>query len=510
MPTLASVGILDRCSVMAFLFTSRSSKIARLEAELAEVRERADVLDGSCGIGLWQAILHNADALHPKSLWTWSPEFRRLIGYTDEQDFPNACQSWSDKLHPDDAAATFAAFAKHLTDKSGRSRYDVTYRLKMKDGQFRWFRATGGCRHSEDGATIRACGSLTFIHDQKQAESELMHRAQADQVVLTSLAEGLAALSAGDLTHQIHADFPVSAQALKTSFNTSMAGLHSTIAQVGAAATEVKSASAEITQSSQSLAQGASDQAARLDDVASQLSELASMAGSNAQHARKASELSERARSHAADGEARMANLTAAMGDIKASTQETARIIKTINEIAFQTNLLALNAAVEAARAGDAGRGFAVVAEEVRSLALRAAAAAQSTETLIDKSVSATERGVRFNDEVLVSLQEITGQIAQVSTVVQEITEASAAQVSGVTRMTQSVRAANEITQQVAASAEESASAAEELNAQVATMNDTVGAFAVANEDSGTRSIRRPKARSSATRGERGLTLAAW
>jgi methyl-accepting chemotaxis protein len=181
-----------------------------------------------------------------------------------------------------------------------------------------------------------------------------------------------------------------------------------------------------------------------------------------------------------------------------------------IDDIAFQTNLLALNASVEAARAGDAGRGFAVVAEEVRSLALRAAAAAQSTETLIDKSVSATERGVRFNDEVLVSLQEITGQIAQVSTVVQEITEASAAQVSGVTRMTQSVRAANEITQQVAASAEESASAAEELNAQVATMNDTVGAFAVANEDSGTRSIRRPKARSSAPRGERELKLAGW
>ncbi|MBC8089868.1 MAG: hypothetical protein H7Z40_21625 [Phycisphaerae bacterium] len=207
------------------------------------------------------------------------------------------------------------------------------------------------------------------------------------------------------------------------------------------------------------------------------------MAGTNAESARKASELSSKARSHATAGEERMANLTAAMTDIKASTQETARIIKTINEIAFQTNLLALNAAVEAARAGDAGRGFAVVAEEVRSLALRAAAAAQSTEALIEKSVTATERGVRLNDEVLSSLQEITGQIAQVVTVVSEITGASVAQVDGVSRMTSAVRDVNGITQQVAASAEESASAAEELNAQARTLNDTVSTFSLEDQD---------------------------
>lgn len=139
--------------------------------------------------------------------------------------------------------------------------------------------------------------------------------------------------------------------------------------------------------------------------------------------------------------------------------------------------MLALNAAVEAAWAGDAGRGFAVVAEEVRSLALRAAAAAQSTESLIERSVAATDRGVRFNDEVLGSLKQITSQIAQVAAVVEEIAAASAVQVDGVRAMTQSVAQVNEITQQVAASAEESASAAEELNAQAAALNDTVTTF---------------------------------
>jgi methyl-accepting chemotaxis protein len=239
----------------------------------------------------------------------------------------------------------------------------------------------------------------------------------------------------------------------------------------------VRNAGGEITNASRSLAEGATRQAASLGEVSINLDELASMASTNADHARKASALAAEARNHATDGEQRMANLTAAMGDIKSSTQETARIIKTINEIAFQTNLLALNAAVEAARAGDAGRGFAVVADEVRALALRAANAAQSTEALIEKSVSSTERGVQLNDEVLGSLKVISGQIAQVVTVVSEISAASAGQVDSVTQITRSVAQVNAITQQVAASAEESASAAEELNAQASTLNDTVSTF---------------------------------
>ncbi len=470
---------------MPLPFFSASSELARVKAELKEVKERSDVLDNTCGVGLWAAVLHNADALDPRSKWLWSPEFRRLIGYSSEADFPNVCQSWSDKLHPDDVPATFAAFGGHLTDKSGNARYDVTYRLKMKDGQYRWFRATGGCKHSDDGQTIRACGSLTFIHEQKMVEEKIHRDAEQNQAVIDAIADGLRALANGNLLHRITGEFSASSEAVKTSYNASVEQLHATISQVSAASSEVHNAGGEITNASRSLAEGATRQAASLGEVSVNLDELASMASTNADHARKASALAAEARNHATDGEKRMANLTAAMGDIKSSTQETARIIKTINEIAFQTNLLALNAAVEAARAGDAGRGFAVVADEVRALALRAASAAQSTEALIEKSVSATERGVQLNDEVLGSLKEISAQIAQVVTVVSEITAASAGQVDGVTQITRSVAQVNEITQQVAASAEESASAAEELNAQASTLKDTVSTFQLETEGVG-------------------------
>ncbi|HYW50043.1 MAG TPA: PAS domain-containing methyl-accepting chemotaxis protein, partial [Gemmatimonadaceae bacterium] len=210
--------------------------------EFREIKERSDVLDNACGVGLWAAVLHNADALHPRSRWLWSPEFRRLVGYDSEAEFPNVCQSWSDKLHPDDVPATFAAFGGHLADKTGSARYDVTYRLKMKDGEYRWFRATGGCRHSADGQTIRACGSLTYIHEQRMIEQRITEDARRNQVVIDSLAAGLDALSRGDLLYRITTDFHGDSAALKESFNTSVQQLHSTISQVSAASSEVRNA----------------------------------------------------------------------------------------------------------------------------------------------------------------------------------------------------------------------------------------------------------------------------
>lgn len=125
----------------------------------------------SAGVGLWDVELHNADPLSPRSRWTWSAEFRRLLGFSSVDDFPDVVGSWADRLHPDDKARTFAVFGDALAGKT--DRYDVVYRLRMRDDSWRWFRARGGVRRDNAGKAVRACGSLADIHEGHQREEML-------------------------------------------------------------------------------------------------------------------------------------------------------------------------------------------------------------------------------------------------------------------------------------------------------------------------------------------------
>ena len=201
--------------------------------------------------------------------------------------------------------------------------------------------------------------------------------------------------------------------------------------------------------------------------------------------------MSDGARSGADRGVDAMKRLSEAMERIKASSDETAKIVKTIDEIAFQTNLLALNAAVEAARAGDAGKGFAVVAEEVRNLAMRSAEAAKSTAQLIEESVTNAAGGVSLNSEVLGNLQEIQKQVVQVSEVMDEIVAAAEQQSEGVTQINVAVEQMNQVTQQTAANAEESSSASEELTSQAEELRQLVGGYVISGVSDGGNGSRR-------------------
>ena len=164
-----------------------------------------------------------------------------------------------------------------------------------------------------------------------------------------------------------------------------------------------------------------------------------------------------------------------AIDDIQVSANETSKIIKVINEIAFQTNLLALNAAVEAARAGDSGKGFAVVAQEVRNLALRSAEAAKNTSSKIEMSLSHTKNGVGLSKNVAQALEEITSMSSKVNTLINDIAAASQQQVQGIEQIKMSIDQMDKVTQQNAANSEESASAVLELNSQATGMNGIIG-----------------------------------
>jgi methyl-accepting chemotaxis protein len=237
---------------------------------------------------------------------------------------------------------------------------------------------------------------------------------------------------------------------------------------------QVVAAASQVSSASQTLAEGSSEQASSLEETGASLEEMASMTKRNSDNARRANELAKEARASADKGVQDMQTMAASMDAIKGSSDDIAKIIKTIDEIAFQTNILALNAAVEAARAGEAGMGFAVVADEVRNLAQRCAQAAKETSGKIEGAIVKSAQGVDITSKVALALNEIVAKVRQVDDLVTEVAGASGEQTNGIAQINVAVSQMDKVTQSNAATAEESAAAAEELNAQAEVMKRSV------------------------------------
>ena len=240
-------------------------------------------------------------------------------------------------------------------------------------------------------------------------------------------------------------------------------------------ADQVASASAQISSSSQSLAEGSTEQASSLEETSSALEQVSGQVRQNADNANQASSLARDTRDAAEKGAQTMSDMINAMKAINKSSEEIAKIIKVIEEIAFQTNLLALNAAVEAARAGEHGKGFAVVAEEVRNLAQRSATAAKDTAALIEDAVKRASEGSEMANKSGTALNGIVESVKKVTDLVAEIAAASGEQAQGVDQVNTAVSQMDKVTQQNAAAAEETAASSEELNAQADRLKDMVG-----------------------------------
>lgn len=295
-------------------------------------------------------------------------------------------------------------------------------------------------------------------------------------------ADVLGRLADGDLTARVSGSYVGDHAHVKEALNRALVSVSDTLAEVRTAGAEVAAASGEIANASEALAQGASSQAAGLEEIGASVAELGGIADRNAASVAAANALASQARQSAVEAAAEMQRLREAVDQIKASSVDTARIVRTIDAIAFQTNLLALNAAVEAARAGDSGRGFAVVAEEVRALALRAAAAARESGSLIEAQVTHAEGGVTIAHSAQGKLTEIEQQVDRVSRVLSEVAEASESQRRSVREIDGSLQSMQSTTQDVAASAEESSAASQELAGQADRMQEMVGRFRLENE----------------------------
>ena len=287
----------------------------------------------------------------------------------------------------------------------------------------------------------------------------------------------LASVAASDLTVRMHGNYAGDFESIKVATNNAVETLERTLSEVQTAANQVSAAAGQITGASSQMARGAQSQAASIEEVLSSLEEITSMSKQSASRAQESRAHAQSATDTAASGMASMGRLSHAVESIKSAADETSKIIKTIDEIAFQTNLLALNAAVEAARAGDAGRGFAVVAEEVRSLAMRSAEAAKNTTQVIERSLRKAEEGVAINKEASVAFEAIGKQVKKVVEVIAEIAESSQQQHDSVARINKGVDTVSRETQQGAAATEETASAAEELAAQAEMMRSLTAQF---------------------------------
>ncbi|MEB2843120.1 PAS domain-containing protein [Rhizobiales bacterium RZME27] len=467
---------------MSFFGGKQSANTKQIEERLAAVSERSELLDEACGIGLWEAVLVDGDAMHPQSRWTWSAEFRRMIGYENATDFPNVVQSWSDKLHPDDVQPTFAAFAGHLTDRTGRARYRVNYRLKMRDGSYRWFRATGGCRHQADGKTIRACGSLTDVHEQILLEQKTAREAAEDKIAIDSLLKGLSALASGDLTYRINADLSEKTRLLKEDYNRAVRTVQSMVSSVAHATQSMHGTASEISHASDDLATRTERQAAALEETASAIDQITSTVSKTASGSKQAASLTLSARKVAETSASVVASTVTAMSQIEQSSQQVGKIIGVIDEIAFQTNLLALNAGVEAARAGEAGRGFAVVAQEVRELAQRSANAAKEIKTLIDTSSRQVTEGVALVDQTGEVLRTISNQINEINTVVSDIAYSTQEQSTGLQQINTAINQMDQMTQQNAAMVEETTASSHGLVKEAQDLSQMIAKFNFADE----------------------------
>lgn len=286
-------------------------------------------------------------------------------------------------------------------------------------------------------------------------------------------------LSKGDLTipKEEITEFLGDFSEIKYSFVTILKSFNSTLVDISNSSEQVDSGSDQVSSASQNLSNGAAEQSASIEQLTATVENISVQIRENADNTVNANALAQQVYKEVGESNKQMDEMSHAMEEIRVSSQEIGKIIKTIEDIAFQTNILALNAAVEAARAGEAGKGFAVVADEVRNLASKSAEASKSTAQLIDNAVTAVNNGAQIADSTAASLKTVGNTTQEVVETVNRIARASEKQAAAVEDVTARVEQISGVVQANSATAEESAAASEELSSQATVLRNLVNRF---------------------------------
>lgn len=371
-------------------------------AELEATLSRFELVNQSSSEGLWDMVYPADGNVTPDIPYNWNDQFRKLLGFTDENDFPNVFNSWVSRLHPEDKQRTLDEFAAHLNDATGKTPFDTEYRVQLKDGTYRWFGAIGATLRDENGKPLRVAGSMKDIHDEK--------------------------LRAENLDKSI-----------------------------GALVERLSEQSREILSRSGAVASGSQALSATTEEMNASVEELTASIHSIAESAKSTDALARGTQDEAEVGTQAIGKAIESMDVLRQSSEDMSEIVKAISDIASQTNLLAFNAAIEAARAGEHGLGFSVVADEVRKLAERSAQATKEISKLINGSIKLIVQGSEVSNKAGEAFSRIVNSIRQTGQAIAEVSSAAEEQL-------ESVKMIGEAVQQVAEETEKSAAAAEGID----------------------------------------------
>ncbi|MEW4371061.1 PAS domain-containing protein [Paenibacillus sp. JQZ6Y-1] len=404
---------------------------------------RMNLVTKAIHVGLWDMEVEAGDPVNPNNAFTWTDEFRHMLGYQNLQDFPDVLDSWASRLHPEDTDWVLQALADHLLDHSGRTPYDIEYRLKLKSGEYRWFRATGTTVRDSSGVPLRIAGALFDVHDRRTKDEELQMLVTRYDLINKALVEAPwdMVVEAGDpinpnnefwwspqfrqtLGFRDEHDFPnvlsswsdrLHPEDKQEALDAFAAHLNDHTGRTPFAIDyrlQLKSGEYRWYHAGGTTNRDAKGLPMRvagtIRDITFEKNKdhvVDAMTERMSQLSQSISEMTIAINSvtgQAQDLAAAQEHSTDAANKAKSSADETKNISVFIREIANQTNMLGLNASIEAARAGELGRGFSVVADEVRKLAIHSADATEN----IEKSLT------EMKDQIEEILQQISNMTA--------------------------------------------------------------------------------------------------